>query len=221
MDYDAEYMMVQLLGASGILIGILFQKYYIRFTRNKSSKQASQIFLTLPAIIIMSISVGIVIFGSMKALGWNLSAILKPYGEATLQTGTQEQTLFGQILWVLAISSTVLVFIGAYNTKDNKLIILTLLIAGLFSIFFSLRGARLLAGMMILPLICVYLYSKPINIKTLILSCLCIYFVIYMVGLVRDAGFAQMAGVPIKIQKFDPLTQEFGTNYSVFTKWKA
>lgn len=67
MDYDAEYMMVQLLGASGILIGLLFQKYYIRFTRNKSSKQASQIFLTLPAIIIMSISVGIVIFGSMKA----------------------------------------------------------------------------------------------------------------------------------------------------------
>lgn len=221
MDYDAEYMMVQLLGASGIIIGLLFQRYYLRFTRNKRSKQASQIFLPLPAIIIMSISVGIVMFGAMKGIGWNLSAIFKPYGyEVLLQTGNKEQTLFGQILWILAISSTVLVFIGVYNTKNNKLILLTLLVAGLFGMFYMVRGSRMMAGMMIIPLICAYFFSKPIKIKYLLLSCVCIYLVVYIVGVVRYAGFDLLADVPIEIQMFDPLTQEFGANYSVFTKWK-
>ncbi len=125
-SYDAEYMVVQILGALGILIGLFFQKYCFRFTRNKSSKQVSRIFLPLPAIIIMTIAVGIFMFGEFKGLGCNLSAILAPYGyEASLKTGNEGQTLFGPILWIFAVSSTVLAFIGAYNTKNRILILIT------------------------------------------------------------------------------------------------
>lgn len=221
-DYDNEYMIVQLLGASGIIIGLYyFQKYRIRFTSNRRSKQASRIFLPLPAIIIMSATVGIVMFGAMKGLEWNLSAILKPYGyEATLGTGTQEQTLFGQILWMFAISSTVLVFIGAYNTKNNKLILFSLLVGGLFGMFFMIRGSRMMAGLMIITLACAYFFSKPLKIKYLLLSCVCIYLVVYTIGAIRDVGFALLAEAPIEIQMFDPLRQELGTNHNVFSLWK-
>lgn len=221
MSYDAEYMIVQILGALGILIGLSFQKYNVSFTSNRSSKQASRIFLPLPAIIIMSAAVGVVIIGTIKDLGWSLSAVLKPYGyEVMVNTGTQEQTLFGQILWVFAISSTVLAFIGANNTKNNRLILLTLLYGGLFGMLFMLRGSRMMSGMMIITLICAYLFSKSIKIKYLLLSCVCIYLVVYIVGAVRNVGFARLADVPIEIQMFDPLTQEFGANYIVFEKWK-
>jgi hypothetical protein len=139
MSYDAEYMMVQILGALGILIGLYFQKYHVRFTSNRSPKQASRIYLPIPAIIVMTIAVGIFIFGILKTLGWNLSAIFTPYGyEASLKTGNEEQTLFGSIVWLFAISSTVLAFIGAYNKKNRILILITLFIAGLFVIFFLL-----------------------------------------------------------------------------------
>jgi len=223
MEYDAEYMLVQLLGAAGIIIGLLFQRYHLGFVRNRneSSKQVSRIFRPLPALIIMSISVGIVMFGDLRGLGWDLSAIVKPYGyETTLLTGNREQTLFGQILWVLAISSTALAFIGAYNTKNNKLILFALLVGGLFGMFYMVRGSRNMAGMMIIPFIGAYLFSKPIKIKYLLLACLCIFFVVYIIGVVRNVGFGRLADVPVKIETFDPLSQELGTNYRIFTTWK-
>jgi len=220
-DYDVEYMEVQILGAAGILIGLYFQRLYHRFKKNRNSAQVLQTYMPMPAIVIMTVAVGMVMFFALKGLGWEFSAIFNPRSYvASPQTGNPEQTLFGAILWVLAISSTVLAFIGANNTKNRKLLIFTLSVVGLFCTYYLLRGARLNAGMMVLPLICVYLYLKPINRKTFLLSCLGLYFFIYAVGLVRDVGFARIADVSFKIQEFDPLTQEFGTNYSVFTKWK-
>ena len=220
--YDTEYMIACTLGALGILIGFLcFQKYNARTAGNKDSEQGSQIFRPMVSIIIMSAAVGIVLFGGMRALGWDLSALLSPRGyESSLQAGTQEQTLFGQILWVLAVSSTVAVFIGVYKTRENKLIILTLLAAGLFSIFYLLRGERLFVGMMILPLTCVYFFSRSVNIEKMLLVCLCGFALLYIVGLARNVGFALLADMTAEIQMFDPLTQEFGAPYRVFTIWK-
>ena len=221
MHCDIEYMKAQILGGLGILIGLYFQKYCLRFMKKKSSKQVSQIYLPIFAIIIMTIAVGIIMFCGLKALGWNLSAIFTTtrYYETSLKTGNQAPTLFGAILWLCAISGTVLAFVGAYSIKNSKLILLTLLCAGLFCIFFLLRGARLYAGAMALSIICVYFYSKPINIKKILLSCLCLYFIIYMVGIVRELPIAQMANASITIQKFDPGSQEFGVNYRVFEIW--
>lgn len=221
MSYDAEYMMVHALGALGILVGLYVQRYKVNITSNRSPKQTSRIYFPIAAMIIMAMTVGIFVFGVLETLGWNLSAIFTPYGyEASLKIGNEEQTMFGSILWVFAISSTVLAFIGAYNKKNRILILITLFIAGLFGVFFLLRGSRTMVSMMIIPLIGVYFYSKPIKIKYVLLSCLCIYLVAYMVGVVRDVGFAQVRGVSIDIQMFDPLKQECGVNHNVFTKWK-
>jgi hypothetical protein len=220
MEYDAEYMMVQMLGAAGILIGLYFQKYNTIFTYNRYSKRASSYtFLPILATIIMTVAVGVVMFDALKALQWNFSQIIAPYRQ-DFQGENEGPTLFGAILYLVAISSVVLAFIGAYKNKNTNVILITLFLAGLFSMFFLLRGHRNIASMMIIPIISVYFYSKSIKIKNLLLSCLCIYFIIYTVGVIRQLGFAEVAGVSFQTSMFDPLNQEFGTNYKVFTCWK-
>ena len=220
-SYDEEYMMAQLLGALGILIGLIIRGRRPKVARDKSSKESARVFQPVPAIILMTLTMGIVIFIALKALEWNFAAIFFPYGyELSLLRGDERPTVFGAIAYLFPISSVVLSFIGARNIKSKNQIMTTLLFAGLFSIFYLLRGSRNSAGMMIISLIGVYFYSKPINIKKLLLFCLLTYFVIYGVGVVRSFGFSRLNDVAFQLEMFDPLKQEFGTNYSVFTKWK-
>lgn len=221
MTYDIEYMVAQALGALGILTGLFIQYKYLKFTRNRKEKPAPIKFLRTPALICMTMALAVVMFSALNALGWNFSAILNPYGfESTLMTGNEERSLFGAILELIAISSILLSFVGAYKINNKTIIFIALSFAAVFSMFFLLRGSRNIAGMMLIPLVCVYFSCKPIKIKKLLLSCLLLYFLIYTVGVVRNIGFAQVGNIPIELRMFDPLAQEFGTNLSVFAKWK-
>ncbi len=221
MTYDIEYIVAQVLGATGILIGYFIQYKCLRFTHNRKLKHESKIFLRIPALFCMVIALTIVMFNALNALGWDFSAILNPYGfESTLLTGNEEQSLFGAILELVAISSILLSYTGAYNTNNKSVLLISLLFAIVFSMFYLLRGSRNLAGMMLIPLLCAYFYRKPIKLKKIFISCLLLYFLIYTVGVVRNIGFAQVGNIPIQLRMFDPLTQEFGTNYGVFIKWK-
>ncbi|MEK7211202.1 MAG: hypothetical protein AAB731_01055, partial [Patescibacteria group bacterium] len=200
-SYDEEYMMAQLLGALGILIGLIIRGRRPKVARDKSSKESARVFQPVPAIILMTLTMGIVIFIALKALEWNFAAIFFPYGyELSLLRGDERPTVFGAIAYLFPISSVVLSFIGARNIKSKNQIMTTLLFAGLFSIFYLLRGSRNSAGMMIISLIGVYFYSKPINIKKLLLFCLLIYFVIYSVGVVRSFGFSRLNDVAFQLE---------------------
>jgi hypothetical protein len=219
--YDVEYMWVQLMGAAGILFGLVFHRFYLKFTCKRKAELVQRKYLPEVAIIIMAFATGVTAFNSFKGLGWNVNAIFTPYGfESSLKTRNVNPTLFGEVVSFFAISSVVLSFVGAKFTNNKKLIFIILLFCGIFSLFFLVRGARNMSGMMVIPIIGVYLYAKPIKILNLILPCLGIYLILCAVGFIRNWGFAQIEDVKMQVEIFDPLGQEFGTNYNVFTKWK-
>jgi len=221
MIHDEEYMGAQLLGAFGILIGLLIQYKYIVYTRYRFSMPQPMEFKPTTALVCMTLSFVTVMYSALNALGWDLRAIFNPYGyESTLLTGNEEASLFGSILALLTICSIIQSFIGAYKTNNKRIIRITLLFAAVFSLFYLLRGSRNLVGMMLIPLICVYFNFKPIKLVYILISCILLYFMIYTIGVARNIGVDQVSYISIERKTYDPLTQEFGTNHGVFSKWK-
>jgi hypothetical protein len=89
---------------------------------------------------------------------------------------------------------------------------------------FVVRGHRNLLGMLVLPLLALHMIGRRIPARRLVLAVLGGYVFLYGIGVARNFGLAKIAnlsgGVDVR-QAFDPLGGEFGTSYSVFTRWRA
>jgi oligosaccharide repeat unit polymerase len=154
----------------------------------------------------------------LSKLNFSLINILLPYG-AENEIGNFDDSILDSVREMLLYSIVGFGYIVGDKNKLKKLKLLSLLIAYIYVIFILLRGSRNAALMILLPLVFYYMRNKQFKIFRVGIFAIFFYFIGYFIGIVRSFGFSEISGINVDVFSFDPLSQEFGTSYSVYSKW--
>lgn len=154
----------------------------------------------------------------LSKLNFSLINVLLPYG-AENEIGNFNDSILDSVREMLLFSIVGFGYIVGDKNKLQKLKLLSLSIAFIYVIFILLRGSRNAALMILLPLVFYYIRNKQFKIFRVGIFALFFYFIGYFIGIVRNIGFSEISGINVDVFSFDPLSQEFGTSYSVYSKW--
>ncbi len=201
-----------------LFIGI----FTYRIKRNKNQINydfVNQYFNSKIAFIILSLLAINQFYNIFKNTGFDIISILKPYGYESSVIYGSEKSIFDSFSELLLISSSNLIFSHSLYNKKKFLLYFSSSVIILFAILLVIRGSRNVASMMLFPFIYTLLKNKYFSIYRVILVAFFFYILGYTVGVIRNAGFGELANLNFDYSVFDPLAQEFGTNYSLFTKW--
>jgi hypothetical protein len=220
---DRAFIAPHLLGAIGIMIGLLPMRR--RESGAPPFAQLDDLASRLrPLPVILAISAGILwqLYVLLAQVRGQVAGLLSAYA---VGDDYNPGGFLGTLVVVtsnIAIATIVVAFPTLRRPGALRRIVIfaTFCLAGLFVV----RGHRNLLGMLVLPLLALYMIGRPIPARRLVAGVLGGYVFLYAVGVVRNFGLAKIANLSGAVdvrQAFDPLAGEFGTSYSVFTRWRA
>jgi oligosaccharide repeat unit polymerase len=156
----------------------------------------------------------LVMFFKFKALNFDFINLFAQYGlESQLRDGESLST-FDNVQDMLLIGS----LIYGYIITSKKYNIF-LFLAFVFIVFILLRGSRNFALILLLPILSIYYKEVKFSKFKVIIFLLLIITGGYFIGIVRNLGFNKMTDLQIESKAFDPLNQEFGTGFNVYSKY--
>lgn len=215
---DFDFMYVNVLCWIGILLSsILFSNEYLKTTGkvyiihlNTFSVFKVKLFLVITAFWNF--------YSIFKNLDFNPANLLQQYG-FEMQFSTGEVSIFDSVRELLFFSAVGLSYIIG-NEEDNKPLkkMATILCFSYF-VLILLRGSRNAATMMLFPVIVYYFKTKLVSIRNVVIVTFVLFLGGYLIGVIRNYGFSEVTGIQYSNNMFDPLAQEFGTSFSVFSKW--
>lgn len=216
--YDIYYIITVSFCWFFLYFGILFYKIYFKKTKNVTELNA-QNFNSITAFLVLSLIASYQFYNIIKYTGFDLMSLLKPYGFESSLLENSDKSIFDSFSELILISTSNLVFSYSYYNNKKFLKYFSSAIILLFTLLLVIRGSRNVASMMLFPFIFTIMRHKSFSIYRVISFAIIFYLLGYSVGVIRNAGFGEIASLNFEYSVFDPLAQEFGTNYSLFTKW--
>ncbi len=216
--YDLYYIITVSFCWFFLYLGILFYRIY--FKKKKSFVELNtHNFNSKIAFLVLTSIASYQFYNIIKYTGFDLMSLLKPYGFESSLLENSDKSIFDSFSELILISTSNLVFTYTYYNNKKFLKYFSLTIILLFALILVIRGSRNVASMMLFPFIFTIMRNKSFSIHRVITFALIFYILGYSVGVIRNAGFGEIANLNFEYSVFDPLAQEFGTNYSLFTKW--
>jgi hypothetical protein len=220
---DTAYLVPNLLGAVGILAGLVPMRAHDFPTRAQLLPSEVESPLR-PLLVVGAVMTGISwqVYVLLMQVRGNIAGLLSPY--ATGGEGYNPPGLLGSLVVItsnIAIATIVLAFPALRRGGWLRWFVIaaTAVLAGLFAV----RGHRNLLGMLVLPLLTLHMFAKELPLRRLLMALAGGYVFLYGVGIVRNFGVAKAANAVAQVdvsRAFDPLSGEFGTSYNVFRVWQ-
>lgn len=216
--YDIYYIISVSFCWFFLYLGVLF--YKINFKKKKTSIELkTNNFNSIIAILVLLFIASYQFYNIIKYTGFDFFSLLKPYGFESTLLENSDKSIFDSFSELILISTSNLIFSYAYYNDKKFLKYFSSSIILLFSLILVIRGSRNVASMMLFPFIFTIMRYRSFSIYRVITFAILFYLLGYSVGVIRNAGFGEIANLNFEYSVFDPLAQEFGTNYSLFTKW--
>jgi hypothetical protein len=147
-------------------------------------------------------------------MDFQLSNLFSVYRfEVDNQTANPIVSLIGGPLALGGLLASIAIANHAPRYVRFMLLALLMVMAGVY----ILRGLRLYAMMCVLPYLVFSLRGRCIQISKLGLVIFFAYFIVQGVGYIRDIGFYQLNAKELKNVDMDPLGNEFGASFKVYT----
>jgi oligosaccharide repeat unit polymerase len=222
--YDMDYLMPHLMGAAGILIGLILANPV--FAKTNRVKIPTNAFAERLRVSVVAVVAGAAIIWQLYVMfsraEWSLEMMLSPYGviEQSSYTAIGLAGILTTIGSNILVGTLVLAAPGMRSKPLGRRVLFVVVV--LVACIFIIRGNRNIAGMLVLPIIAMYMYGLRIRPFPLIASLVLIVVFLYSIGVVRNFGFKEIERAMATVEfssAFDPLNGELGTSYSVFSKW--
>jgi oligosaccharide repeat unit polymerase len=153
----------------------------------------------------------------MAAADFSYDRLLSAYGTGDKRYDETTILETGTILFAVGANWVALWCAIQRSTKRTHRLLL-LIPAFLLLLFAILRGNRNIALILALPVCVHYLRGRRLRISGACLAAILAYVGLYLVGVIRNVGFAKVGGLQITSSAFDPLSGELGTLYGVHEK---
>jgi hypothetical protein len=218
---DAAYVAPHVLGALGILLGLLIPTHHAFPSRCNASLSNRPVFLR-PGLVFVAVFAGIAwqFYVLLMQVRGEVAGLLSPYASGE---GYNPAGLLGSLVVItsnIAIATIVLAFPAL--RRGGWLRWFVAFSATVLGGLFAVRGHRNLLGFLLLPLLSLHMFARPVRLRALLLSIVGGYVFLYGLGVIRTYGVAKATSAVPKInlaRSFDPLNGEFATSYSVFSRW--
>jgi oligosaccharide repeat unit polymerase len=216
--YDVYYIITVSFCWFFLYLGVLWYKIYFK-KKKRFIEFNTHNFNSITAFLVLSSIALYQFYNIIKYTGFDLMSLLKPYGFESSLSGNYDKSIFDSFSELILISTSNLVFSYSYYNNKKFLKYFSSTIILFFALILVIRGSRNIASMMLFPFIFTIMRHKSFSIYRVITFAIIFYLLGYSVGVIRNAGFGEIANLNFQYSVFDPLAQEFGTNYSLFTKW--
>jgi hypothetical protein len=215
---ELTFMTAVNLGAAGYVVGAFW------YRRRPEGRCAPAIPPRVPqelrvnaarvSVIVVTLCVLVFMLRFLVAAGFQIGNLFTYYGyEAIAGTTSSVLEILGGPV-ALAFSLVGLI-ISLRARRVVTSYILTLL--AFVSVVYTVRGMRLWAMMTMLPAVIIVCRGRKVRLFVLVGTACAAFLLIQLVGAIRDAGFAEVQNVHIGSATFDPVGNEFGTSYQVFS----
>lgn len=210
---DNIFIICTSLAWIGVVLGILLMQRKKIKTKHLINMGNHKMLLSYSLFLF-----SILIYQLLKQNSFDLIKFLAPYGNR----GEGQASMFNTLIQLAFIAtSNYLYSVGSnstyYRAKYLRRIAAVMIFT--FALIFIIKGSRNIALMAMAPMFFTKFAERNFKVILIPISILLFYTAGYTIGIIRNYGFRDVDKVNISVKSFDPLNQEFGTMYSVFSKY--
>lgn len=224
-ESDNLYMFHHILAAFGLLLGIIV--YRVIFARKRMSRinKIMGLYAVRPRLffVLSSFMVLLNVYLFAKHLG-GIENIFQPYGYNAAQDLFDASSLpVTSVLDAVGTYLAIVPLVMFFSVKNRMGVrIAAYWVVAFLAMLFLVRGHRNLLGMLLMPIFTLYMLDKALSPKQLLVGTFGLFFFLYTVAIMRNFNFREIGDAyeTIQLSNFDPLAGEFGTSFSVYSKFK-